>query len=92
MHETANGSSLAFPCNRQGPKESLSLHLTVCPVPRNDGRSMSRSIDRDDALVRDQRLNEANRLAIVIFVDDHHVPPSITLRRELPNLLHGRST
>jgi len=45
---------------------------------------MLRRVDRDDALVGNQGVDETDWLAFVIFVGDHWVPPRFTLLEKRP--------
>lgn len=77
-----SGKSSVVPYNLQVPKESLCLYLSVVSVSRGDGCCLRCGIDSDDPLVGDERLDEANRFPVVIFIDDHSVPPRILYEQE----------
>jgi hypothetical protein len=55
----------------QGPEKSLCLDLSTCSVPCRDSRYLSHLVDSDDAVVGGQRLNKANRSAVVVLGSDH---------------------
>ena len=57
-------------CKRQVPEKRFRFYLPVTPVSRRHGRCLSCGIDSDDALAGNERFDEHNRLAVVIFVDD----------------------
>ncbi len=78
--DITNCNSSVVTRKRQGPIKRLCLYFSIGPVSRCHGRCLSSCVDSDDPLIRDQSFNKPNWFAVVVFVDDHHVPPGITLR------------
>ncbi len=68
--QSAN-SPLVLPQKRQSSEERFRFDLSGRPVPCRYGRYLSGLVDSDDPLVGDQRLDEANRFAVVVLGGDH---------------------